>query len=187
MIEHVSETAQAIKEIGITEMILAAFLVVFMSLLGYFVIDLRKSIKELLAETRKQNDMLNDIAEEIRPQLKERIKVIANAFFDLAVFRALAFIKRTKKENHINEHKDRTIKKIHQWVTNLHSDRNTKFDNFKVHGKMASEYTNPQWIEKVAEAIEKEVYDPEPNEDRSYTNLKTVYDDIKIDYYKRMN
>ena len=168
-------------------MILAAFLVVFMALVGYFMIDLRKSIKDLLAETRRQNDMLNDIAEEIRPQLKERIKLIANAFFDLAVFRALAFIKRTKKENHIIEHKDRTIEKIQQWVTNLHSDRNTKFDNFNVRGKAMSEYTNPEWIKKVADVIEKEIYDPEPNEDRSFTNLKTIYDNIKIDYYKRMN
>lgn len=186
MIEQVSETAKTIKEVGITEMVLAAFLVVFMSIMAYFILDLRKNNKDLLKETRKQNHMLENIYEGLRPELQERIKVVANAFFDLAMFRVLGFIRRVKKENHI-DHKRETLAKIKSWVTNLHSDRNTKFDNFKFRGKSISEYSNPEWINKVAEVIEKEVYDPEPNEDRTYTNVKTVYDNIKIDYYKRIN
>lgn len=186
MIDQVSETAKAIKEIGVMEMISAAFLVLSLFFIGYFIFDFKKSVKELIDATHRQNDMLNDISEALRPTLKERVKVIANAYFDLAMFKAMAFIKRLKKENHIDQ-KEKTVAKIKKWVSTLHSDRNTKFDNFNYRGKSMSAYVNPDWISKVSDVIESEVYDSDPNDDRTFTNMKGVYDDIKIDYYDRAN
>ena len=186
MIDQVNETARAIKEVGVMEMFSAAFLVVSIGIISFFVWKFGKSIDELLKETRKQNIMLNEISEGLRPMIKERIKVIANSFFDLAIFRVLGFIKRVKRENHIDK-KTETLIKIKKWVTTLHSDRKTKFDNFDFRGKPMSAYVNPDWIKTVADVVEKEVYDPEPNDDRSFTNVKGVYDEIKLDYYDRLN
>ena len=197
MIEQVNETAKTISEVGVMETISAAFLVVAIVIIGVliwyfkkfitiFIDEIKSMIKELLEETKRQNQMLNEISEGLKPMAKERVKVIASAYFDLAMFKVLAFIKRIKKENHIDK-KEETLAKIKKWVSTLHSDRKTKFDNFEYRGKLLSSYLNPQWVDNVSEVIEKEVYDPDPNDDRSFTNVKGVYDEIKIDYYDRMN
>lgn len=185
MIEQVSETAKAIKEVGVMEMFSAAFLVVAIGIIGFFIWKFGKSIDELLQETRKQNHMLSNIYDGLKPEIQERIKVIANSFFDLAMFRVLGFIKRTKKENHIDQ-KEETLTKIKKWVANLHSDRKSKFDNFKVGGRTMSAYVNPGWKDTVVEAVKKEVYDEDPNDERTFTNIKNVYDEIKLDYYERL-
>lgn len=145
-----------------------------------------KMVEDLLTETRKQNDMLNDISEGLRPETLLRIKNISNTFFDLAVYKVLGLIKRVKKENHIDD-KEKTISKIKKTISNLHADRKSKFDSFTHRGRKLSEYVNPEWVDMVTEAVEKEVYDSDPNEERSFTNIKNAYDEIKVDFYNRLN
>ena len=49
-------------------------------------------------------------------------------------------------------------------------------------------YCNPDWIEWVAKAVEDELYNENgPNNGRAYTNVKAVYDNIKLDFYHRLN
>ena len=47
-----------------------------------------------------------------------------------------------------------TKKKIRKLLTNIHEDRNSKFDVFKYHGKKLSEYVNRDWIEWVAKVVD---------------------------------
>lgn len=196
MFQQVNDTAKLISEQGILVTISSLFLVLSMIAIGvlitYFkrtndalVNDVKGMIKALLEATHRQNDMLTDISEGLRPEIKERIKVLANSFFDLATFRIIAFIKRVKRENHIDK-KDETLAKIRKYVANLHSDRKSKFDNFNYKGKPLSSYVNPSWIDSVADIVEREVYDAEPNDDRTFTNVKNVYDEIKLDFYERL-
>ena len=194
MTEDVQLVAKNITDLGLMA-VTAAFFLVLSGLMWLFIFkwfkkiidDLIQSIKsmmgDLLSETRKQNDMLNDISEGMRSETRERLKTLSSTFFDLAMYRVLAFIKRVKKENHI-DNKEATISKIKRFLTNLHNDRKSKFDNFSSRGKNLSEFVNPDWINKVTEVVEKEVYDDEPNEDRTYSNVKNAYDDIKVDFYE---
>ena len=158
----------------------------FKKIINDFINSIKVMIAELLSETRRQNDMLHDISEGLRPETQLRIKTISNAFFDLAAYRVMAFIKRVKKENHIDD-KEKTRNKITKWVSNLHADRNSKFDCFLCRGKRMSEYVNPEWVQTVADVVEREVYDAEPNDDRSFTNVRNAYDEIKLDFYRRLN
>lgn len=96
-------------------------------------------------------------------------------------------IKRIREENHISD-KEATKKKILTLVTNLHEDRNTRFDSYRYRGKRLSEYTNRDWIKWVEKVIEDEIYNESgPNNSRAYTNVSAVYDNIKVDFYRRLN
>ena len=55
-------------------------------------------------------------------------------------------------------------------------------------GKKLSSYTNPEWIEDVAKVIEGEIYNESgANNNRAFTNVSTVYENIKLDFYHRLN
>lgn len=194
MTEDVQIVAKNITDLGLMA-VTAAFFLVLSGLMWLFIFkwfkkiieDLiqsnKRMIGDLLSETRKQNDMLYDISEGMRSETRERLKTLSSTFFDLAMYRVLSFIKRVKKENHI-DNKEATISKIKRFLTNLHNDRKSKFDNFSSRGKNLSEFVNPDWVDQVADVVEKEVYDDEPNDDRTYSNVKNVYDDIKVDFYE---
>ena len=187
--------AKSISEFGMMAVTAAFFLILsgvlwvlifywFKSLIGDLINDMKKLMDDLLNETRRQNDMLNDISEGLRTETNLRIKTLSNAFFDLAVYKVIALIKRVKKENHIDD-REKTKNKIRRSITNLHNDRKSKFDSFTTRGKKLSEYVNPGWIDMVADVVENEVYDEETNEERTFSNVKNVYEDIKVDLYNR--
>ena len=51
-----------------------------------------------------------------------------------------------------------------------------------------SGYCNPAWVEEVAAVVEDEIYHEDgANNARAYTNVKLAYDNIKTDFYKRLN
>lgn len=195
-VNHSITMAKGISDFGFITVVAGIFLTITMllwfgafSLLKKMISDLIKGNKEmmddLLHETRRQNDMLNDISEGLRSETRERLKAISGSFFDLAVYKIMALIKRVKKENHIAD-RDSTVRKIRKSVGTLHSDRKSKFDNFTYRGKKLSEYVNPEWVDMVSEVVEKEVYDEDPNDDRAFTNVKNAYDEVKIDFYDRL-
>lgn len=70
----------------------------------------------------------------------------------------------------------------------MYEDRNTRFDSFKYNGKKLSEYCNSVWIDWVAQVVENELYNEAgANNSRAYTNVSAVYENIKLDFYHRMN
>ena len=78
--------------------------------------------------------------------------------------------------------------KIHNLVKNLHEDRNSRLDCYTYRGKKLSSYTNPDWVEWVAKVIEDEIYNENgTNNGRAYTNIQAVYENIKLDFYHRIN
>ena len=158
----------------------------FKSIIDGMIKGNNKMVNDLLVETRKQNDMLTDISEGLRPETQLRIKHTTGVFFDLAIEKVCRIIKKVREENHIVD-KDATRAKIHTLIQNIHEDRNSRFDCFNYRGKKLSSYINHDWIEWVAEVVEHEVYNETVNHGRAYTNVQAVYERIKIDFYHRMN
>ena len=65
---------------------------------------------------------------------------------------------------------------------------NSRFDAFTYRNVRISSFCSEDWIEQVAIVIENELYnDSGINNQRAYTNVKMAYDDIKLDFYHRMN
>lgn len=196
-IEQVTQVARGISEYGILVMIAAIYLVVSLSMFVFMIKWFKKSVDRMIEATselgeigdtiRQTNAMMDGISEGLIPETQLRIKSISGAFFDLAIEKACRMIKKIREENHISD-KEATKKKIRTLLHNMYEDRNSKFDNFRYRGKRLSEYCNPDWIEWVAQVIESELYNEVgANNGRAYTNVSAAYDNIKLDFYHRLN
>lgn len=197
MTEEIDIVAKNISDLGMMAVTAAFFLVIsallwvacfrwFKSIIDNMIKSNTKMVSDLLTETRKQNDMLNDISEGLRPETQLKIKHITGAYFDLAVEKVCRIIKKVREENHI-VNKEATKTKIRTLILNLHEDRASKFDIFEYRGKPLSAYINPDWVSWVADVIENEVYADSVNNGRAHTNVTAVYDRIKLDFYHKMN
>lgn len=193
----VLETAKGISEFGVLAVMGASFIIIsivtqwsifkwFKTIIDGLIKDNSCSMNELLAETKTQNEQLADIAEGLRSKTLLEVKDISKTCFDLSIERVCRIIKRVKEENNIKD-KESTSKKIRMLLTNLHEDRNSRFDNHHYHGRSLTAYTTRDWIDWVEEVVIKEVYAEVQNNGRAYTNITAVYDKIKIDFYQRLN
>jgi hypothetical protein len=196
-LQNVTEVAKGITDYGMLAVTAAFFLILsaammiacfkwLKSLISQITERNEKSFESLLNATSKQNDMLADIAEGLRPETQLRIKNTTNTYFDLAAERVCRIIRKVRKENHIVDH-DATMSKINTLLLNLHEDRNSRFDSYTFRGKRLTTYTSAEWVDWVAEVVEKEVYNEKENLERTYTNVQAVYEKIKLDFYHRLN
>lgn len=196
--DDVTTIAKGISDWGMMAITAAFFLVLsaglmiacfkwFKSIINGIINSTDKTMNDLLNETRVRNEMLADISEGLRPETQLRIKNTSSTYFDLSVEKVCRLIKNIREENHIVDRKA-TVDKIHNLVRNLHEDRNSRFDCYSYRGKKLSDYTNPDWVEWVSKVIENEIYNENGvNNGRAYTNVQAVYENIKLDFYHRIN
>ena len=197
-VESALKMAQGISEFGITIVICAVFLILssglmiacfswFKGIMERIMTDYSQKLSKLQSTANTSVEAMVDIAEGLVPETQLRIKNISNVHFDLAIEKVCRLIKRIREENHIvNE--EATKAKIRTLLTNLYEDRQSRFDCFNYRGKPLSSYSNPEWIDWVAAIVEGEIYNEAgPNNGRAYTNVKTIYENIKLDFYHRLN
>lgn len=195
-IQGVTEIAEGISNFGVMIVICAAFIVLslvmwvaifrwFKSIIDSTMKNNAKVMNELLKKTDAQNELLNDIADGMRPTTLLQIKNISNTCFDLSVERVCRIIKKVREENNI-VNKEATKGKIRTLLCNLHEDRNSRFDNHRYRGKILTQYTTPEWIDWVAAVVENEVYAEIQNNARAFTNVEAVYSKIRLDFYHRL-
>lgn len=189
--------AQGINDFGMMAVTAAFFLLLSASLMIACFKWFKKSLNELLLFTselrdlneqlKQNNRIMERIADGLLPETQLRIKNISGAYFDLSVEKVCRLIKKIREENHIAD-KKATTEKIHTLIKNLHEDRNSRFDCFTYRGKKLSSYANPEWIEWVEQTIKDEIYNEQgENNSRAYTNISAVYENIKLDFYHRLN
>lgn len=197
-VQHVTEVAKGISDLGLMAVTAAFFLLLsaammiaifrwFKNIINDMIQEQKNGMKDLTEETRKQNDMLQDISEGLRTETQLRIRNLTGFAFDLTVEQVCRLIKRVRKENHIIDH-EATAEKIRKSLKVIHEDRNSRFDPFTYHGKPLSDFCAPEWVEDVAKVFESEIYNEDgENNARAYTNVKLAYDNIKTDFYQRIN
>lgn len=190
------EVAKGISDYGALAVMGAAFIIIsvitqwsifrwFKTIVDNMLKNTSCTMDELLTETKTQNEQLADIAEGLRSKTLLEIKDITKTCFDLAIERVCRIIRKVKEENNISD-VESTKAKINSLLTNLHEDRNSRFDNHTFHGRPLSSYTSREWIDWVQEVVEKEVYNKKQNNNRARTNVSTVYDRIKLDLYHKL-
>lgn len=197
-VQNVTDIARGISDFGIMAVTAAFFLLLsgammiaifrwFKNIINDMIQEQKNGMKNLTEETRKQNDMLQDISEGLRSETQLRIRNLTGFAFDLSTEQVCHLIKRVRKENHIVDH-EATAVKIRKSLKVIHDDRNSRFDPFIFHGKPLSGFCAPEWIEDVAKVVESEIYNESgENNARAYTNVKLAYDNIKTDFYQRLN
>lgn len=194
--EDIVSVAKGISDYGALAVLSASFILIsvitqfsifrwFKNIIDGLIKNTSCAIDDLLKETKMQNEQLTDIAEGLRPRTMLEIKDITKTCFDLSVEKVCQMIKRVKEENNIHD-EESTKKKIRLLLTNLHEDRNSRFDNHIFKGKPLTYYTSTEWIDWVEDVVIKEVYSETMNEKRARTNVIAVYDRIKLDTYHKM-
>lgn len=198
MVNDAMTVAKGISDYGMMAVTAGFFLVLsmammvvlfkwFKSIINQMLQENRENMQDLLKETRTQNDMLNDISEGLRTETQLRIRNLSGFAFDLSVEQVCRLIKKVRTENHIADH-EATAAKIRKSLRVIHDDRKSRFDPFTYRGKHLSDYCNADWVEQVAQVIECELYNEDgENNSRAYTNVKLAYDNIKTDFYQRLN
>lgn len=195
-VSQVTEVAKGISDFGVLIIIGACFIVLslgmwvaifkwFKNIIDNMIKRNTETMNALLTKTDAQNDVLNEIADGLRPSTLLQIKSISNTCFDLSIEKVCRIIKKVREENHIVD-KEAIKAKIRTLLCNLHEDRNSRFDNTRYRGNTLTHYTSPEWIDWVAEVVESEVYSEQPNNARAFTNVEAVYSKIKIDFYHRL-
>lgn len=197
-VSQITQVAKGISDYGMMAITAALFLLLsaammvalfrwFKSIIEQMMQDQKDSMHNLAEETRKQNDMLQDISEGLRPETLLRIRNLTGFAFDLSIEQVCRLIKRVREENHIIDH-EATAAKIRKSLLVIHNDRNSRFDSFTYRGKYISEFCSSEWVEDVAKIVEGEIYNEDgANNARAYTNIKLAYDNIKTDFYQRLN
>lgn len=194
--EEIVSVAKGISDYGALAVLSASFILIsvitqfsifrwFKNIIDGLIKNTSCAIDDLLKETKMQNEQLTDIAEGLRPRSLLEVKDITKTCFDLSVEKVCQIIKRVKEENNIHD-VESTKAKIRLLLTNLHEDRNSRFDNHIFKGKPLTYYTSTEWIDWVEDVVIKEVYSETMNEKRARTNVIAVYDRIKLDTYHKM-
>lgn len=191
------DTGKAIGDVGMMAITAGFFLILsgvlmvvcfkwFIRLINSMMEDQKRTMEELLKETRNQNSKLAELSECLAPENQLKTKIISNAFFDLGVEKVCKVIKRVRTENHIID-REATTAKVYKLIKNLHEDRNSKLDSFTYLGRPLSSYTNDGWVDKVVEVVLGEIYNENGvNDERANTNVIAVYDQIKLDFYSNI-
>lgn len=197
-ITDVTTVAHGISDFGMMAVTAAFFLILsaammvaifkwFKAIIEQMMQDNKDSLQELAKTTNAQNDMLQDISEGLRTETLLRIRNLTEFAFDLSIEQVCRLIKRVRQENHIIDH-EATAAKIRKSLMVIHNDRNSRFDPFTYRGKPISDYCVIEWVEDVAKVVEGEIYNADgANNARAYTNIKLAYDNIKTDFYQRLN
>lgn len=197
-ITDVTTIAHGISDFGMMAVTAAFFLILsaammvaifkwFKAIIEQMMQDNKESLQELAKTTNAQNDMLQDISEGLRTETLLRIRNLTGFAFDLSIEQVCRLIKRVRQENHIIDH-EATAAKIRKSLMVIHNDRNSRFDPFTYRGKPMSDYCVIEWVEDVAKVVEGEIYNADgANNARAYTNVKLAYDNIKTDFYQRLN
>lgn len=194
---QVTEVAKGISDYGVLVIIGAVYLILsasmmvaifkwFKVIITQIMADNREGMQGVLSETRKQNELLNDLAEGLRSETQLRIKTVSGVFFENSMEKVCRLIKQVREENHIADH-EATAEKIRKSLTVLHEDRNSKFDLFTYRGVRVSSFCDVKWVEQVAEVVESEIYHEDgANNGRAYTNVKLAYEKIRTEFYHNL-
>jgi len=196
-VQQVTEIAKGISDYGLMAVTAAFFLLLsaamMIAIFRWFksminrMLEQQECLRQLLDILQDNNAAIKNLAERLEPETQMRIRNLTGFAFDLTVEQVCRLIKRVRMENHIIDH-EATAEKIRKSLKVIHEDRNSRFDPFTYHGKPLSDFCAPEWVEDVAKVVESEIYNADgENNARAYTNVKLAYDNIKTEFYQRLN
>ena len=196
--QNVTEGAKGISDYGMRAVTAAIYLLLsaammiaifkwFKTIINRILGQQTESMKQLAELQSENNRMLKFMSDGLKTETMLRIRNLTGFAFDLSVEQVCRLVKRIRKENHIAD-RQTTAAKIRKCLQVIHDDRNSRFDPFTYGGKPLSDYCNKRWVEDVAKVVESELYNEDgENNARAYTNIKLAYDNIKTDFYQRLN
>lgn len=135
----------------------------------------------------ENNKIMQSIAEGLRPETDQRIRILSKSMFNLAKYELMEIVETVRTENHIVD-RSGTEAKITKLVTNLHEDKNSDFGYYTYRGRKLSSYTNKEWIEWMKQGVVGAIYNDKGfSKDRVETDITAIFDRIKLDFHHRLH
>ena len=113
-------------------------------------------VKHLKTISKQYSEELNE----------EQFKIFIHKFLSSAKFKVKETASAIIKENHVNDNKQKIIKKIRGFVQTLFTSDSIELKNFKFSNVMLSEYMNEAWINEITDGIIVAIYDNNNEYDR---------------------
>lgn len=191
------EVAQNIHEYGIAVVICSLFVVLsaalmitcfkwFKSIIEQIMSNYSVQLSKLYEVSNRNGEVLVDIAEGLVSETILRTKTICESLLDTAFLKSKDLVPRVIEENNIQD-KEATKKKVMVLISNIFEDVYTKANYFTFKGKPLSHYMDKEtWVKLVSEAVYNEIY-LKVNSDRTYTNVKMIYDNIELEIFHNIN
>lgn len=148
--------------------------------------DVKEHISQLTNSSKAQIELLNDIADSLKPTSLIQAKDFGEVYFSLATEQVINIVRQVRKENHIVD-KEATSAKVRLLIENIHKERNLRLKNHTFKGRALTHYTSEEWTQWAYEYVIKEVYHKKEDEERTRRNIKTLYNKIKLDYEDRLD
>ena len=114
-------------------------------------------------------------------QVKRVLKL--NAFFDLSKENVSRMIIQLRAENNLNN-RVATRAKIRGRVKVLHDERNDRLSCFPFRGKRFSDFTREEWVGRVSDMVEGELYSDKVSDGRAWATIDNMYKSIKLEFIK---
>ena len=191
------EVAESISNFGMMAVAAAVFIVLAIVIMVMFVKWFKDIINNIMAtnqnmlnkldaQLKENNEIMKSIAEGLQPETQVRAQTISDMAFELAHFRLLKIIDTVRSENHI-ANRPATEAKIDKLILNLHEEMHGKLSCYPFRGHKLSSYTSTKWVEWMREVVVGEIYSEiELNEDRTNTNVTTLFNRIKLDFNRNL-
>lgn len=208
------KVAEGITNYGMTTVTSAFFLVLCFILAGVMVWFFKKSlntfyknfenlpttlalIEESMNENTRNYAAILSVNQNIELYLRNlsdvaitnhisTLKLIINDNFKLTEERVVVIIMDIKLQNHIHENKQLIETKLKRILKNIYAQREAYFSNFKYNGHTLDFYLNDNCITEVYKVALAEIYS-DHKEGLIRSNIRTVYDEVKNDFFKRLN
>ena len=191
------EVAESISNFGMMAVAAAFFIVLAIVIMVMFVKWFKDIINNIMAtnqnmlnkldaQLKENNEIMKSIAEGLQPETQVRAQTISDMAFELAHFRLLKIIDTVRSENHI-VNRPATEAKIDKLILNLHEEMHGKLSCYPFRGLKLSSYTSTKWVDWMREVVIGEIYSEiELNEDRTNTNVTTLFNRIKLDFNRNL-
>lgn len=145
--------------------------------------DIKKALTELSESNKKQNATLEGIKEALEPSTITVLNSVADAFFDLSKENVSRMIIQLRAENNLNN-RVATRAKIRERVKVLHDERNDRLSCFLFRGKRFSDFTREEWVGRVSDMVEGELYSDKVSDGRAWATIDNMYKSIKLEFIK---
>jgi hypothetical protein len=142
-------------------------------------------------EDRKINSETNSIVKRIDDNEQgyniNCVDAISEWVFDNACYELVRILDNIIKDNNIKDNEKFIEQKVTRLIDNMHSKRQVKLDLFKFEGRKLSEFVDKNWCDIMIQTVMEEIYVSDSfNRGRAITNIRIMFDDIKMQFYSNI-
>lgn len=196
-VQQVTEIAKGISDYGLMAVTAAFFLLLSaMMMIAIFrwfksminrMLEQQEYLRQLLDILQDNNAAIKNLAERLEPETQMRIRNLTGFAFDLTVEQVCRLIKRVRKETTSSTMRQRQ-RRYESLSKSFMKTETAALTRSRITGSHCLTSAPLNGLKTWQRSFESEIYNADgENNARAYTNVKLAYDNIKTEFYQRLN